>query len=644
MLEGKPFTLWIMSLRMTMTKIIGPRWRCPFIMRTGMGHLWSISRTVISAYPQRSLTHSIHTMEQPEPHRTSSNVEAIVEAAPQRRPLLDRTFSDDAAEAPMNGAVSLVVLENEEEPYCRPVHLEQPDDTGTLPSVQRSSCGVSLPPTNKDPLTGITLNSRRLSTTSTEGTSNGCSSPVSSQLAIILTTTSMHRQESLPGSYAVRRGTSVHSSENNSEISSDEESSCCRNANDPEQATMEDSLTPPIEAVITTAKLVTSSTTLDESERQRIYHQAVQSVTSNAVVAQIVQTDKPPNEEAEHASPSSWAMNSTFKRSSWRRSLLLGLSCSLLAIGILLGVSTIPYAMKPSSPVLSPPSTTTTTATTSMIHDSTADPMLCPDQGIGCRAFVTTEELYQAIDAVDEVISYYADHPNNQTMLLHPAPVAIMYGYPMGRWNVSLLTNFSRAFDPWRHLPFNPDRAKEGNVTTTRRIATFFNEDLSDWDVSNADTLFGMFAGAASFQGRGLEQWDTSRVTNLSFVFMDVAAFNSDISRWNTSGAVTMEGMFQGACPFNRDISEWNVTQVTNMARMFYEAFEFSGDYLHRWTVSNVQNMRSMFEHACSFNGNISTWDTSRVDTMAQMVRLDLYTACTEGWLLTQFRFWYTLD
>jgi surface protein len=563
-------------------------------------------------------------MEQPEPHNSStssSNQEAAVAAAQtRRRPLPDRTFSDDAAAASWNEAVSLVLLENEPAPCCRPAHLEQSDET--VPEketcARQISCGVpSLSPPAKDLLTG-TLSSRRSShlSTSTMGTSDGSLNNQAAPSAFIANM--MHRQESLPGSYAVRGGSSFHSSDNDSQWSDEDD-------NDDElvphhtidKPTVEDiapeTSSPPIETVVTTAKLVTSAS-LDESERQRIYRQAVQTVTSNAVVAHIVPTDEsPPQDGASYASPSSFLVPRTVKLQSRRCSLLLGLSCSLSVIGLLLGVG-IPYAINSSSSVqLQPSNTTTVSAPT--IHNTTTDPLLCITSGIGCRAFATTEELYQAIDDVDEVISYYADHPDNQTMLLQPAPVAILYGYPMGRWNLSLITNFTRVFDPWRHLPFDPNRANDPErENTTRRIATFFNEDLSGWDVSNAETMFGMFAGASSFQGRGLENWDTSRVVNLSYVFMDAISFTGRISHWNTASAVTMEGMFQGARPFDGDVSAWNVSHVTNMASMFHGNYAFRGENLHQWNVSNVNTMHSMFMDATTFKGDsLWAWDVTSV-------------------------------
>jgi surface protein len=525
---------------------------------------------------------------------------------------VDLAFSDDAAAAPLNEVVSLVLLENEKDTW-RQAPVVQPRNTLEADPHQNSPgtlWNVS-PLLTKDPLTGILLS--RHSSHVSASTAGTTSIPV----------------PAAPGSYAVR-GTSVHSSENNSVISSDEES---YQPWDNREQTMDNDSLAPIDTVVTTAKLVTSAT-LDESERQRIYRQAVKTVTSNAVVARIVQTEK--SSETLHHSQSSSFSTSSNKRSQ-RSSLLYCISCSLFVIGVLLGVS-VPYVMNRSAhaplelePINLPPSATVQQPVTLPVSPSTAttantDPLACVYQGIGCKAFETTDELYQAVDAVDIVTSYYASHPENLTITSEPSPVAIRYGYPLGRWNVSLLTNFSRVFDPWRHLPFNPDRAllegRENHSTTAfSGLAMWFNEDLSGWDVSNAVTMFGMFAGAASFQGRGLENWDTSRVVNLSYLFMDAISFNGQISHWSTRRAVNMEGMFQGAHPFDGDLSTWNVSQVTNMASMFRGAYAFCGDHLHQWDVSNVNTMHSMFQDAYNFEGDISTWNTSRVETMARMVR-----------------------
>jgi Mycoplasma protein of unknown function, DUF285 len=522
---------------------------------------------------------------------------------------LDRTFSDEAAAAPLSEVVSLVLHDKEKDAWRPPTPMGVPTQTRRSfedESWRPSSLGlsdISSPPPTKDALTGTLHNSRRRRSnlsTSTAGTANSMSLPAAAA--------------AIPGSFAVR-GTSVHSSDNDS-ISTDEES-CYHSPLENQKHSLDNNdsvaIVAPIETVVTTAKLVTSAS-LDESERERIFRHAVQTVTSNAVVAHVVATQKSPDPSQATFTMASTTTAATSSKSSRRRRLfLLYLACNLCVFGILIGV--IPYAMNrrspsramaaplattpppPASPPASPRTMPQPVTPPMTPATTTNDPQACMFQGIGCRAFATTDELYQAVDRVAELIFAFEANPKSVN-LTQPPPVSLLYGYPIGTWNVSLITNFSRVFDPWRHLPFQPNRAaaprlEQDSTEATQGLATFFNEDVGGWDVSNAVTMVGMFAGAAAFTGRGLEQWDTSRVVNLSFAFLDTALFNGSISHWNTARVVGMEGMLQNAPVFDRDLSEWNVSQVTNMRAAFLEAGRFDGD-LSSWDTSRVQDMRSM--------------------------------------------------
>ena len=171
---------------------------------------------------------------------------------------------------------------------------------------------------------------------------------------------------------------------------------------------------------------------------------------------------------------------------------------------------------------------------------------------------------------------------------------------------------------------------------------TFFTGNLSGWDVSNVETMRGMFYDANHFDGnlsgwnvsavtdmhsmfRGahnfnqpLSSWDTSGVTDMRLMFHGAQSFNGDISPWDTSGAETMRQMFHGAVSFNGTISGWDVSGVTNMRDMFHGAEVFNRD-ISGWNVSSVTNMRDMFHGAEVFNRDISGWNVSSVTNMADM-------------------------
>ena len=51
------------------------------------------------------------------------------------------------------------------------------------------------------------------------------------------------------------------------------------------------------------------------------------------------------------------------------------------------------------------------------------------------------------------------------------------------------------------------------------RNATSFNQDISSWDISNANSLNYMFDGATAFQ-QNIGSWDVSNITGPQWAFM----------------------------------------------------------------------------------------------------------------------------
>ena len=48
-------------------------------------------------------------------------------------------------------------------------------------------------------------------------------------------------------------------------------------------------------------------------------------------------------------------------------------------------------------------------------------------------------------------------------------------------------------------------------------------------------------------------------------------SFNQNLSNWNVSNVTAMDNMFHGANSFKQDISAWNIRNVTSMADMFLD-------------------------------------------------------------------------
>ena len=103
----------------------------------------------------------------------------------------------------------------------------------------------------------------------------------------------------------------------------------------------------------------------------------------------------------------------------------------------------------------------------------------------------------------------------------------------------------------------------------------------------------------------------TTQVTNMSDLFYDNISFNQDISNWDVSNVTTMQSMFREAISFNQPIGDWDVSSVVAMGGMFSGGIDtqqasliyidFNQD-ISNWDVSNVTDMRGMFICADAFN------------------------------------------
>ena len=73
-------------------------------------------------------------------------------------------------------------------------------------------------------------------------------------------------------------------------------------------------------------------------------------------------------------------------------------------------------------------------------------------------------------------------------------------------------------------------------------------------------------------------------------MFLVADSFNQDISDWDVSNVIYMGEMFAYASSFNQDISDWDISSVEYMDDMFYNANDLSDDnkcYIHTSFDSN---------------------------------------------------------
>jgi surface protein len=176
------------------------------------------------------------------------------------------------------------------------------------------------------------------------------------------------------------------------------------------------------------------------------------------------------------------------------------------------------------------------------------------------------------------------------------------------------LTNLNQAFQSSSVLTVPTMLPKSSKITSL--LATFyldvgFNQDISNWDVSNVTVMSELFEFTSFNQP--LSRWDVSKVTFMSRTFR-FTPFNQDISNWDVSNVTTMSRMFDNATAFNQDIGSWNVSNVTDMFFMFLtnSANTIFNQNLGAWRPSKVTIMTDMFLNrtlsTANYDGLLTGW------------------------------------
>ena len=113
-----------------------------------------------------------------------------------------------------------------------------------------------------------------------------------------------------------------------------------------------------------------------------------------------------------------------------------------------------------------------------------------------------------------------------------------------------------------------PETKKELKDIIKQRIKQDGNEvDLNDIDVSKITDMSSLFE-ETYFNGN-ISEWDVSKVTNIGGMFYKCKSFNQDISNWDVSKVTNMRAIFYLCKLFDQDISGWNVSKVTDIGYIF---------------------------------------------------------------------------
>ena len=95
--------------------------------------------------------------------------------------------------------------------------------------------------------------------------------------------------------------------------------------------------------------------------------------------------------------------------------------------------------------------------------------------------------------------------------------------------------------------------------------------DLSNWDISNVETLRAFLGYSISLKSIDLSGWNTSKVTNMGYMFQNCESLTEIINmNFDTSNVEDMESMFLRCASIEElDLSSFDTSNVTDMHWMF---------------------------------------------------------------------------
>ena len=292
-------------------------------------------------------------------------------------------------------------------------------------------------------------------------------------------------------------------------------------------------------------------------------------------------------------------MNPTTKNFSLNKKILAGITIALIIFGVTYTV------FKASSP---------------------PNPVYLDANGITIKAHKWAKIGDQG--TIDEVLYTIVDKDSLLIM--------IKKGRLLNRVCTSLMTDMNGLFlgeEAFNQDISNWDVSNVNDMREMFRNAASFNQPIGVWDVSNVTRMGSMFYGANTFN-QPIETWEVSNVNNMYSMFRDAVSFNQPIGAWDVSNVTRMDFMFSGATTFNQPIGTWDVSKVNSMKAMFschIYAYGFDGLRLRStaqpnfnqnigsWNVSNVKDMGLMFANASSFNQDLSSWNVRNVTSMGGM-------------------------
>lgn len=128
---------------------------------------------------------------------------------------------------------------------------------------------------------------------------------------------------------------------------------------------------------------------------------------------------------------------------------------------------------------------------------------------------------------------------------------------------------------------------------------------------STVDRLYNAFRGAENFNDPNISEWDVSNVNTMYCMLYEAREFNQPLNKWNVSNVESMYALFYRNSKFDQPLDKWNTGKARNMQSMF-AGTPFNQD-ISMWDTSNVETMKTMFSSNSKFDQDLSEWNVEKV-------------------------------
>ncbi len=184
---------------------------------------------------------------------------------------------------------------------------------------------------------------------------------------------------------------------------------------------------------------------------------------------------------------------------------------------------------------------------------------------------------------------------------------------------------------PWENyrseiltVRIDPGVAPTGSLSYMfSRCTSLTTADLSNFDTSNATSMWGMFYECSSLKIIDASGLDTSNVTSMAYLFEGCTSLTSieGLQNWDTSSVTDMFTMFYNCTSLTSiDVSGFDTSKVERMTSMFDNCTLLTTLDVSHFDTSNVEQFGDMFYNCSALTSlDVSNFDTSKADDMLGM-------------------------